>query len=450
MENVTSSMTQGNKPMSDKRKMTRRTLLKGAAAAFAAPYIITSTALGANGRPSASNRITMGMIGVGGQGGGHVRGFAGDNGVQVVAVCDVDRNHRNAHREWVNGYYAARQRSGAYEGCKAYADFRKLLARDDIDAVMIATPDHWHCAVTVAAAQAGKDIYCEKPLSQNLLEGRAAADAVKRYHRVFQTGSQERSNRNCRYGCELVRNGRIGKLHTIRVNLPLDRGRHGVYRTMDVPDGLDWDFWLGPAPWAPYTKDRAHFFFRYLLDHSGGEMTDRGAHIIDLAQWGNGTDGSGPVEVEGTGDIADGHFWDTAWNFKVTFTYANGVKLHCKNSGPRGVKFEGADGWLFIGIHGGHLSASDPDILRSKIGPGDTHLHKSPGHRQDFLRAVRTRGDTVAPAEVGHRTASLCHLANIAMLVGRRLKFDPDGERFANDPGANRLLTRTMREPWHL
>ncbi len=419
----------------------RRDFLKAAAAAAAAPYVITSPALGGSGRPAASNRIAMGFIGVGGQGGGHLRASVRHPEIEVLAVCDVDARHRDRAKAAVDS---------RRKGCAAYGDFRELLARDDIDAVLIATPDHWHALISIAAAQAGKDIYCEKPFATTIAEGRAVCQAVKRYGAVFQTGSQERSNGRCRYACELVRNGRIGRLHTVRMNLPTDNRRCGPQPAMPVPKGFDYDTWLGPAPAEPYTARRCHFNFRWILDYSDGELTDRGAHVNDIGQWGAGMERSGPVAIGGKGDFPADGLWNTATGFHVEGEYASGVKLVIASTPPRGIRFEGTEGWIFVNIHGGQLQAEPASVLTSRIGPNETHLYRSGGHRADWLRAIRTRGRTVAPAEVGHRTVSLCHLANISMLLGRKLKWDPKEERFVGDAEANRMLARPMRPPWHL
>jgi len=419
------------------------------AAAF--PYIIPASALGRDGVPAPSERIVMGCVGVGGQGRHNMRGFMNLPETHMAALCDVDAAHLADARGEVESFYADRAASGSYSGCDGYNDFRELLARDDIDAVMIATPDHWHGVVSIAAAKAGKDMYCEKPLANSVAEGRAVVNAVKRYRRVLQTGSHERSRDNARYACELVRNGRIGKLHTIEVNLPIDN--HGPIDNqpvMPVPEGFDYDLWLGPAPWEPYTEKRCHFHFRYILDYSGGEVTDRGAHIIDLAQLGNGTDHTGPIDVSGWGDFPKDGLFNTAMNYKFEFNYANGVHMVCECKGPRGVRFIGDKGWVFIHIHGGNLEADPESLLREVIGPDEIRLGRSPGHHKDFINAVKTRGVTMAPPEAGHRTASMCHLANIAMRLGRPLRWDPDHEHFIDDPEADRMLCASMRAPWHI
>ncbi|HNR36006.1 MAG TPA: Gfo/Idh/MocA family oxidoreductase [Candidatus Hydrogenedentes bacterium] len=428
--------------------MTRRGFLKRAgtvtAGAAAFSYIIPSSALGADGAVAPSNRIVMGAIGVGGQGAGNMRQFLNSPGVQMVAVCDCDKGRVEAAKKIVDEKYGD-------QGCAAYGDFRELLARTDIDAVCIGTPDHWHGLQTIAAAKTGKDIYCEKPLVNTIAEGIAVRDAVNRYGRVLQTGSHERSRDNARYACELVRNGRIGKLHTIHVNLPWDsRDLSALPVPMPVPEGFDYDMWLGPCPWEPYTEKRCHFWFRYILEYSGGEVTDRGAHVIDIGQLGNNSDDTGPVEVTGKGTFLKKGLFDCAVDYQFDFTYANGVRMLCTTNQPRGVKFEGTDGWVFVHIHGGNLEASKPGLLKERIGPEEIHLGRSPGHHADFLRAVRTRGLPFAPVEVGVRTATMCHLANIAMLTGRTIKWDPVKEIITNDDEARKMCARPMRAPWTL
>jgi predicted dehydrogenase len=434
-------------------RLTRRLLLKSAVAAAAAPYVITSSALG-QGRPSPSDRIAIANIGTGGQGGGHVRGLAQDADVQIVGICDTDRGRRQGNLNFVQGEYAKKAPGGSFEGVKEHTDFREVLDRKDVDAVLIAAPDHWHGLMSVMAAKAGKDIYCEKPMASTIGDGRASADAVKRYGRIFQTGSQERSGQ-ARFACELVRNGRIGKLHTIRTYLPMEAhclAPQGDASPMPVPDGFDYNMWLGPAPWAPYTQKRCHFNFRWILDYSDGELTDRGAHVNDIALWGAGPLLTGPVTIEARDAVfRKDTLWDVPIGFHLEYTYASGLKIICEASGQRGIRFEGTKGWIFVAIHGGQLTADPPDVLKSVIGPNEIHLHKSRGgHRRDWLDAVKTRGPTVAPAEEGHRTASFCHLGIITLVCGRKLVWDPVKEQFLNDDAANSMVHRPMRSPWHL
>jgi len=459
--------------MSPKGGINRREFVKGVGGAVAAgigmPFVLASSSRGENGAISPSERITLGCIGAGSQGTGNMNAFMRMADVQVVAVCDVDREYsingggeqtfgREPARKRVERYYANGSSTGAYKGCAAYNDFRELLARGDIDAVTVCTPDHWHGTISVAAAEAGKDIYCEKPLVNTIAEGKAVRDAVGRYKRVLQTGSHERSNDSVRFACELVRNGRIGKLHTITVNMPNNDPHHlQIMRTnqpqpvMPVPEGLDYDMWLGPTPKAAYTKRRSHFWWRFILDYGGGEMTDRGAHIIDLAQFVNDADKTGPVEISGAGKTAPGGgLFNAFMEYNFECRYANGVRLVGSSKEPRGLKIEGSDGWIFINIHGGRLEAWPESLLREQISPGEIHMGRSPSHQQNFIDGVRTRQQPFASVEVGYRTATICHLVNIAMLTGRKLKWDPDKEVIIGDDEANRMLSRPMRSPWHL
>jgi predicted dehydrogenase len=428
--------------------ITRRRLLK--ATALAIPSVVSARALGLAGNVAASERIVMGSIGTGGQGRGLLNGWLGFSDVQVVAVCDVEERHREQAREMVDSRYGNKD-------CATFKDFRELLDRKQIDAVCVATPDHWHALASVAAANAGKDVYCEKPLANSIGEGRAIADAVKRNARILQTGSHERSGANARFACELVRNGRIGKLHTVRVNLPCSDDHHQQARMLrevpaaaPVPAGFDYDFWLGHTPEAPYNSRRCHFWWRFVLAYGGGEMTDRGAHVIDIGQLGMNADDTGPVEIKASGTVTQGSLYDAFWDYEFENRYANGVRLLGSSQGPRGVKFEGSDGSIFVHIHGGKLEAEPASLLQQSLGADDIKLGRSPGHQRNFLDCVKSREQPVANAEAGHRTASVCHLNNIAMRLGRTLRWDPVKEQFLDDKEANALVTPVMRAPWSL
>ncbi len=424
----------------------RRSFLKriaGAGALLAFPTLIPSRALGLDGAVAPSNRIVMGGIGTGGKGKHDIQAFLGHKDLQMVAVADVDRAHREAGKELVDKHYGNTD-------CAQYGDFRELLARPDIDTVTIGTPDHWHALIVVAACKAGKDMYCQKPFAASVAEGRAAADAVKRYGRICQVGSQERSRATGRFMGELVQNGFIGKLRTVTANLPIDTVQTcDVQPPEPVPAGFDYDFWLGPAPYEPYTTKRCHFSFRYIQDYTPGEIIDRGAHICDLGQWGGGHMFTGPVEFEGKGEFPKDGLFNTAQAYDVHGRYADGVKLHMTDKPPRGVKFEGDEGWLFEHIHSGVLEASSPLLLKAQIPAMGVHLYDNTNdHNRNFLDCVKTRKQPIAPAESGHRTSSLCHIANMALVLGRKLRWDPDKERFLNDPAADALIARPMRAPW--
>jgi len=429
------------------KRFSRRDFLKVAGVAAVAPYFVPSSALGADGAVAPSERITMGCIGLNGMGTSDMRSFLANADVHVVAVCDVDRVHLERAKALVENHYAAQRAAGTYTGCDAYGDFREVLDRDDIDAVMIGTPDHWHVLISMAAAKAGKDIYCEKPISKTIAEGRALCDTIWRYGRVFQIGTQLRSLPKVRYACELVRNGRIGKLERIRTFLPAAPSIEPQV-AMPVPENLDYEMWLGPSPWAPYTEKRCHRTFRYISDYAGGTMTDLGAHDNDIAQWGNGTQRTGPVEVEGEGVFPREGLYDVATTFKLRYRYANGVELICStdpNPQGTGVRFEGTDGWVYTRSD---IDAEPKSLLGSVIGPDEIHLYDSKNHQRNFLDCVKSRAETITPAEVGHRSATICHIGNIAMRLGRKLRWNPARELFVDDAEANGMLSRAMRAPW--
>jgi predicted dehydrogenase len=433
--------------MSSSNGLKRRDFLKVAAAA---PYVVASAALGADNRPAPSNRITVGFIGVGGQGTGrNLRGFLGQPDAQCLAVCDVDSGHRENAKSITERQYSREMADGAYKGCAAHNDFRDVIARADIDSICISTPDHWHALMSLMALRAGKDVICEKP-TVTVEEGRMVAETVARYGAVFQTSTEDRSIAVYHRMAELVRNGRIGKLQRIVVGLPSQPGGPGDPTPMPIPQGFDYDLWLGPAQWAPYCPDRIHFNFRWITDYSGGILPDWGCHLFDTAQWANDTERTGPVEVEGAGKCHSGGLYDTFYKFNLKYRYASGVELLVDTSGPA-IRFEGTDGW--VGNNGwcAPVQASSPEILASKIGPSEIHLFTCPaGEHRNFLDCVKTRTDPYFPAEFGHRVASLCHIGNISMELGRKLRWDPVAERFPDDPEANRHLARAMRAPWHL
>ncbi|HNT35142.1 MAG TPA: Gfo/Idh/MocA family oxidoreductase, partial [bacterium] len=428
----------------------RRTFIKTSLAAVTgtmlAPTFIPARALGLEGRPAPSDRITLGFIGVGSMGSGNLRGFRSASDTQVLALCDVDRRRLASAKAETESFYAQQQTDGTYHGCSDYVDFRQLVARQDIDAVVISTPDHWHVLPSIAAVRMGKDVYCEKPLSLTIAEGRALSDAVKRHGRVFQTGSQQRSSQNFRLACELVRNGRIGKLHTIEVLLSSGK-QTTVQPPQPVPAELEYNLWLGQAPEEPYTSMRCHYNFRFIRDYSGGQLTNWGAHHLDIAQWGHGSDHSGPVQVQGTGTFPSSGLWNNPTQYQIEYTYSDGVKVICKTSGSS-VRFIGTEGEVYVSRE--RLSAKPLSILESPIASNEIHLYDSRNHHRNFLDCIKTRRETAAPVETAHRTITMAHLGNIAMLLGRTLKWNPDTERFVDDPGADRMLSRSMRKPWHL
>ncbi len=433
------------------KKLNRRQFLKSAtgftAGAAVFPYIVSSSALGQGGSVAASNRIVMASIGVGSQGTGNMRGFLDKRGVQIVAVCDVDKAHRDGAKNIVDEKYGNND-------CKTYSDFREVIERTDIDALSLALPDHWHSIPVIMAARAGKDMYGEKPLARTINEGRAMVEAVHRYKRIWQTGSWQRSQRSFRHASELVINGRIGKVHKVEVGLPTG-GRTGNRPVSPVPEGIDWDFWLGPAPWRPYMhlgRNGPHWDWRWILDYSGGQLTDWAGHHIDIAHWGLRLDYTGPVEIEGKGVYPKDGIYNTPMAYKFTCKYANGLTMIVANDNQQpkgmGTAWYGEKGWIHV--RRGALEASDDKILREVIGPNETRLYVSRDHQQNFLDCVRSREQTVAPIEIGHRSISVGLLGEIAMLLGRKLRWNPEKEQFVNDEQANRMLSRPMRSPWHL
>jgi len=443
------------------KRICRRKLLKGAAAAsVAAPYLVSSSALGLAGTTAPSDRVTLGCIGVGGKGTGGMRNHMRWGDLQVVAVCDPNQGRRNGVKALVEKHYAAQKRSGAYKGCTGYVDFRELIARDDVDAVLVATQDHWHVPISVAAMRAGKDVYCEKPLGATVAEGSQIIETARTTGAVFQHGTQLRSLRNVRFACELVRNGRIGKLQKIHIGSPNGRAG-GNHPPAPVPKTLDYDLWLGPAQWAPYTPKRIHAFGWYFIsDYSpSGWVAGYAVHDMDIAMWGFGADEAGlggPVQIEGRANYPRDGLHDTAVDYHVQFTFANGVQLVIDTLKPlkaeygkhaHGVRFIGSEGWVYTRSG---VAANPKGLLASKIAPGEIHLYQSIQHERNFIDCIKSRRPTLTPPAVAQRANSLCLLADIAMRLERKVTWDPAAERFDNDDEANRRLSRAMRSPWHL
>jgi predicted dehydrogenase len=428
--------------------LSRRRFLTVAGAALAAPHFVPASALGRNGATAPSERIHIGCIGTGGRGQGNIQVFLGCPGTRINAVCDVDAKHRQAAREMVDAFYRDHPAVGVAGKCDEHRDFREILARPDVDAVMIATPDHWHAPISILAAEAGKDIYCEKPMSTTVAEGRAVAETMRRLGRVYQSGTQRRSIGHFRLACEAVRNGRIGKLKTIVEYLQPGPACE-PQPVQPVPEGFDYDMWLGPAPWAPYTERRCHGSFRFILDYSDGKISDQGAHFIDIGQWANNTEDTGPVEFEGTGVFPEDGLFDTPVTYNVRCRYANGVEMVLTHetmpNGDWAVRFVGTDGWILV--QRDSLEASRPELIEPLHG-GEVPLRKSDHHWQDFLDAARTRAQPIAPAHIVHRSHSICHLAVICLRLGRKIRWDPEQERAIDDEAANRMLCRPKREPW--
>ncbi len=436
----------------------------GISAGIGFPAIVPASALGRGGMVAPSSRVTLGVIGTGNQGFNDLRSFLDDERVQIVAVCDVNRESagywegkvggREPAKRLVEKRYAEHKPSGNYRGCAPYVDYRAILGRKDIDAVEVCTPDHWHAIPVLEACLARKDIYCQKPLSLTIAEGRAMCYAVNKCHVVFQTGSQQRSDRRFRRACELVRNGRIGELKKVLVGLPggrTDYARSGDRKKPEpVPPGFEYNTWLGPAPDAPYAPARCHVNFRWIYDYSGGQVTDWGGHHPDCAQWGMGTDLTGPIELRNVkGVFPPDPLWNTATEYSFEAVYENGVSMIVSNENKMGVTFEGTKGTIYVDR--GKLTARPKTILDSKIGPDEIHLYKSDDHFRNFIDCVISRGPTAAPVEVAHRSITICHLGNIAMRLGRKtLRWDPRTEKIIGDLEASKMLSRPYRDPWKL
>ncbi len=428
--------------------MNRRDFLKTTVAAGAGASLFTiipASALGRNGHIAPSNRITMGCIGVGGQGNSNLDAFLNEQDCQVIAVCDVDKNHARDTKGKIDRRYGN-------SDCTAYGDFRELIARKDIDVISLCTPDHWHAVPAVLAASSGKDIFGEKPISHCLAEGRAMADAVKKHGRIWQTGSWQRSIENFRMGCELVRNGRIGKIVRVEVGLPTG-SPCGPVQFKDAPPELDYNFWVGPSRMLPYCDQRTHWNWRWQLDFGGGQMMDWIGHHMDIAHWGLDYDTTGPIEIEGTGNYPDTGIWDAATTYHFVCKYRSGVEVHVANGGNAnirgGTKWIGEDGrWVWVDRGG--FDANPKSLLSEKIGPDEKQLFRSPGHHRNFLDCVKSRQATLTPAETAHRSASVGHLGQAAMLLGRKIHWNPDTETIIGDPTASRMLSTPMRSPWHV
>lgn len=391
----------------------RRQFLKAAGAAVAAPYIITSTALGADGRPAASDRITMATIGTGGQGTGDMGGFMGHPEVQMLAVCDPVPEHRDRAKSIVDGRYRNND-------CQSYNDFRDVLARGDIDAVLIGTPDHWHAIITIEACKQGKDIYCEKPENLTIGEGRAMVEAVRRYGRVFSGGSQRVLGD---YGDwpRLIRGGALGEIQEVFVSCGGPSG--DCYLPEEpLPPGLDWDLWLGPAPWRPYHSSLVRGGFRPYRDYSGGGMTDWGAHRFGAAMFAVGVHKTGPVEVIPP---------DGAEHRLLTYRFANGLRMY--HGGTSDITYKGTLGEL-PGKHPPLVTRVEMEGYRGRGGIFG-----------DFLHCVKTRQRPFRDVEIAHRATTVCHLGNIAYWLKRPLRWDPEREEIVGDPEANRWLARPGR-----
>jgi myo-inositol 2-dehydrogenase/D-chiro-inositol 1-dehydrogenase len=459
------------------KSASRRSFLKntikagiGTIALSNAPFIVPASVFGKN---SPSNRINIGAIGNGRISRTHdMPGVWKYDTAQIVAVCDLDSKRVKEAKELVEGYYS--KKSGKpFTGVKTYENYEELLANKDIDAVLISTPDHWHVLPALKSIRAGKDVYMQKPASLTISEGRLLSNEVKRTGRIFQIGSQQRSMPQFKRACELVRNGRIGKVHTVYVGLPIDDPKEcTVEKEMPVPANLNYEKWLGSTPEIWYTEKRVHPQEGYgrpgwlrCEQFGAGMITGWGVHHFDIVNWGLDTELTGPVEVIGKAEYPDPKYlWNVHGPYKNEFSFANGVRVIASNAFPNGVKFEGSEGWIFV-TRGNYsvtasdpvsnsnskaLEASDPKILSSVIGPNEIHLYDSKDHHGNWLECIASRKQPITPIEVGHRACSVCLVNHTAMKLGRKLNWDPVAEKFKNDNEANAFLSRPQRKPYQI
>ncbi|MFM9116289.1 MAG: Gfo/Idh/MocA family protein [Planctomycetota bacterium] len=415
----------------NRRQFLQQSVAAGAVGVSAA-YFVPRSAFGAN------DRVNTAHIGVRNQGMGNLKAFIN----QAVAICDVDREVLGKAVESV-------EKTG--RKCDGVEDYRRLLDRKDIDAVVITTPDHWHALMTIHACQAGKDVYCEKPLSLTISEGRKMVQAARQHQRIVQTGSQQRSDNRFRLACELVRSGRIGKLQTILVGIPGPNHPGEPVPDAMPPANLNYDLWLGPAPERPYNVKRVHYNFRFFWDYSGGQMTNFGAHHIDIAHWGMGCDDSGPLAIEGTAEFHPMKWHEVSEKCRVTYRYPQDVTMIVGQKQP-----DIPDGATFIGSRGkihvtrGKLVSEPAEIATEELGTDAVHLYESKNHHQNFLECIRSRKLPICDVEIGHRSATACHLGNIAIRTGKALKWDAAAEKFIGDDAANALLARPYRGGYEL
>ncbi len=422
-------------------QLSRRRFLAQSAAAVAAPLILPTGVLAAPGRPGANDRVVTGHIGIGGMGRGHLQALRG----QAGALCDVDQNHLAAAVEMVG------------RKIDVYDDYRRILDRKDIDAVVIAAPDHWHGVMTVHACEAGKDVYCEKPACNTIEEGQAMCRAAERYGRIIQIGSQGRSQEYGYQACRYIRNGAIGRVNRVECwhyENPVggDPNKNGP-----APPELNWDMWLGPARWVPYNPDRVHFNFRWFLEFGGGQIRDRGAHVLSLVSWFLGLDDTGPVRVTATGEPPHEGLWDCPPTMEVTWEFKNpdltvvwAQPGHKAIDYPFGAVYHGDKGSLVVGGGDGGGTILDETVKNYEPPAGGVEVFRSPGHMENWFDCIRTREKPIMDIWASHRVASMCILGNLAYRLGRPLEWDPVQERFVNDEQANRLLSSPGRGPWHV
>jgi predicted dehydrogenase len=430
--------------MQQKSSLTRRHFLKSTAlagAALAFPTIIPSSVLGQN---APSKRITMGLIGMGLMMGSHRGHMTGRNDVQVLAVCDVDRTRRENAKASIERAYSQKAPSGSYKGCDAYNEYESIIAREDIDAVVVVTPDHWHAPISIAAMRSGKDVYVQKPMTLTVVEGRIMSDVARQYGAILQVGSQQRSERAFRRASEIVRNGGIGKVHTIYAQLG-EFPPPASLPEQPIPDGFDYDRWLGPSPWFPYNEMRVKGDYgggwRRFWEYGSRKNGDWGAHHFDIIQWALGMDNSGPVDFIPRGYEAVAY---------QTHIYADGTRVlrNHPTKNRQMIQFIGTHGEVLVS-RGNRLETTPAALKDHPLRDGDIQLYESNNHEDNWIQCIKTRRQPICPAEIGHRTATICHLSGIAERLKRPLKWDPVKEEIIGDPAASRWLERPRRAPYN-
>ncbi len=419
--------------------VSRRQFLLASTAALAVPTIIPRSVRGAN------ERIVTGHVGVGGQGVSNLKNFQKLSDLcEPAALCDVDKLHLAAVLKGMEAGKSPKK-------CDGYGDYRRILDRKDIDAVVVSTPDHWHTLVTLHACEAGKDVYCEKPLTLTIAEGRKLVDVARKHNRIVQTGSQQRSEYKGMYrlACELIRSGKIGKLQEARVGIPAVNFKGPVVADSAPPPELDYDQWLGPAPFKPYNEKHVHYNFRFFWDYSGGQMTNFGAHDLDIVQWALNMDNSGPIAVEGTATFDPDHAYEVTKTCRLTYTYENGVRVilgQQQKDIPGGATFIGSEGRIHVTRS--KLISEPKEIVAIELGPKDVHLYPSGSHHKNFLDCMKSRALPICDVEIGHRSATVCHLGNIAVRLGRKIQWDPSAEQIVGDAEAAKWVDRPKRAPY--
>ncbi len=449
-----------------KRRKFIASSVTAAAGTIIMPAIVPSSVIGKN---PPSDNINIGWIGCGRQGRGDVREVMGFDVARVIAVSDVDSKRMTLGKEYIDGFYAKKTGNTNYVNSKTFSDYKEMLLDKSIDAVLITTPDHWHSQPAMEAALAGKDIYLEKPTSLTITEGRLLSDLVRRKKIILQVGTQQRSSFQWRLAAELVTNGRIGKLHTVKIGLPGDPSGPEAPE-MPVPKNLNYDMWLGSTPEVYYTEIRVHPQVGF--DRPGwlrceqfgaGMITGWGQHHFDSAAWGMDTELTGPVSIQAVAQFPKSGLWDVHGDFMSVAEYKNGITQLTSGSYTNGVRYEGTEGWIFVS-RGSYratasdpitqaqeskaLDASDPKILSSVIGPNEIHLYESTSQPGNWLDCIKSRKEPISPVEIGHRACTVCLVTHIAMKLGRKLNWDPDKERFINDDEANSMLSRPQRAPY--